>query len=231
MKNLFGSRGISRQARRRVELAIAVAQERLLSTHVEHALELVRMAGDEVPFDTALGIYARLLRLTDDEARVVTTRALATLGARVEDEGEERADEPRSGGDQGKRRRNQSLISNLRQRVRGRINDELRRWTELEGARAEVALFEAHVENALQFAEILEGELPVTDAIDVYLDALDVRDSVAEIVYYFALARISDRLLPQRGAQSPVTVAAPELMDADTEDEARRLRVVENDGG
>lgn len=230
MKNLFGSKGISREARRRVELAIAVAQERLLSTHVDHALELVQLAGDEIPFDTALAVYGRLLRLTDDEARVITTRALATLGARAEDEREAALEEATTE-EVAKKRRNQSLISHLRQRVRGRINDELRRWTELEGARAEVALFQAHVENALNFVEILDGERPPGEAIDLYLDALEVRDSVAEVVYYFALARLSDELLPEPRARSGIAPTAAESAESAAEAEARHLRVIENDGG
>ena len=83
MKSLFGSNDISEPMRRRVELAIAVAQERLLSTHVAHALRLIQLVGDQVPFENALNIYIRLLRLSEDEARVITTRALATLGERA----------------------------------------------------------------------------------------------------------------------------------------------------
>ena len=71
--------------RRRVELAVAVAQERLLSTHVNHALGLIQLVGDQVPFENALNIYTRMLRLSDDEARVITTRALAILGERAAD--------------------------------------------------------------------------------------------------------------------------------------------------
>src|SRR5690606_29131679 len=80
VKTPFASKGISQPLRRRIDLAIAVAQERLLSTHVEHALELIELVGDQVPFDDALDIYTRLLRLTEDEARIITTRALAYLG-------------------------------------------------------------------------------------------------------------------------------------------------------
>ena len=77
MKNPFSSKDLSEGMRRRVELAIAVSQERLLATHVEHALRLIRLVGDQVPFENALGIYTRLLRLSEDEARVITTRALS----------------------------------------------------------------------------------------------------------------------------------------------------------
>lgn len=194
MKNPFASKDLSEPLRRRVELAIALAQERLLSTHVDHALKLIHLIGHQVPFENALGIYTRLLRLTDDEARVITTRALATLGERAHSEvwpelAQENVEEER-------RRSRRSFMEIMRQRLRGRVHDDLRRWVELAAARTEVALLETHVDNALHFVELLEKEQPITESVELYLDALEVRESVAEMTYYFALARLADRHLP-----------------------------------
>ncbi|HSJ11032.1 MAG TPA: hypothetical protein VK928_14000 [Longimicrobiales bacterium] len=180
--------------RRRVELAIAVAQERLLSTHVDHALRLIQLVGEQVPFENALGIYTRLLRLSDDEARVITTRALAILGEQVGGDTSawiEPAPEPVPA-DETRR----SMLSNMRQRLRGRVKDDLRRWVELAAARTEVAILNTHVDNALNFTELLEKEQPASDSVELYLDALEVRESVAEVTYYVALARIADQELP-----------------------------------
>jgi hypothetical protein len=223
VKTPFASKSLSQAARRRVELAIAVAQERLLNTHVDHALDLIELVGDQVPFDDALDIYHRLLRISEDEARIITTRALATLGEhddapkgwpeRMAEADLAATSEAPSG----------SLLQNLRQRLRGRINEDLRRWIELEAARTEVALIDAHVANALNFVALLEGELPFTEATELYLEALEVRDSIAEVVYYITLARLNARLLPprrQRGG-TPALANAPE---------ERHLRVVEQDG-
>jgi hypothetical protein len=205
VKNPFSSKDLSEAMRRRVELAIAVSQERLLATHVEHALRLIRLVGDQVPFENALGIYTRLLRLSEDEARVITTRALATLGeqaattevwpdlvskAEVEDMDRESAT-PRT------------FIRNMRQRMRGRVHDDLRRWVELSAARTEVAILETHVANALNFTELLEKDLPFSEAVELYFDALEVRESMAEIAYYVALARIADTQLPAPGELPP----------------------------
>ena len=195
MKNPFSSRDLSEATRRRIELAIAVAQERLLSTHVDHALRLIQLVGEQVPFENALGIYTRLLRLSDDEARVITTRALATLGEQSRDlpaynpatmETEPVADNESS----------RSFLRNMRQRLRGRVKDDLRRWVELSAARTEVAILNTHVENAVNFVELLEPELASAEAVDLYLDALEVRESVAEAAYYLVLARIADEELP-----------------------------------
>lgn len=197
MKNPFSSRDVSEPMRRRVELAIAVAQERLLSTHVDHALRLIQLVGDQVPFENALGIYVRLLRLSDDEARVITTRALAILGEQVVDPRSSdwpEAAEPAESEDDGTRR---SFLRNMRLRLRGRVKDDLRRWVELCAARTEVAILNAHVDNSLNFVEVLEKEQPASEAVELYLDALEVRESVGEIVYYITLSRIADRELPE----------------------------------
>jgi hypothetical protein len=203
VKNPFSSRDLSEPMRRRVELAIAVAQERLLSTHVDHALRLIQLVGEQVPFDNALGIYTRLLRLSDDEARVITTRALAIIGEQVVDSPpawpDQPGTEPVETDDDGSRR---SFLRNMRQRLRGRVKDDLRRWVELAAARTEVAILNTHVDNARNFIELLEKEQPSAEAVELYLDALEVRESVAEVTYYLALARIADEELPDvpRGA-------------------------------
>ncbi|HET9982643.1 MAG TPA: hypothetical protein VFQ38_03615 [Longimicrobiales bacterium] len=211
--------------RRRVELAIAVAQERLLSTHVDHALRLIELVGDQVPFEDALGIYTRLLRLSEDESRNITTRALAIIGERAV-EGESwpevaaptEVEAPQEGAGRG-------FLRQIRQRLRGRVNDDLRRWVELAAARTEVALLEAHVENALNFVEMLEKDLPFTEAVELYLEALDVRDSIAEVAYFMALSRLSDEILPRAGSAGGERTAAPRA----SADE-RHLRVVDKDG-
>ena len=195
MKNPFSSRDLSESMRRRVELAIAVSQERLLSTHVDHALRLIQLVGNQVPFENALLIYTRLLRLSDDEARVITTRALAILGEKSHEtpdftDAALAAEEPVE--DESSR----SFLRNMRQRLRGRVKDDLRRWVELSAARTEVAILNAHVDNALYFVEMLEKEQPNAEAVELYLDALEVRESVAEVTYYLALARIADEELP-----------------------------------
>ena len=216
MKNPFSSKDLSEGMRRRVELAIAVAQERLLNTHVEHALRLIRLVGNQVPFENALGIYTRLLRLSDDEARVITTRALATLGeqaARSEvwpelvtkaEAAEDANATPRT------------FIRNMRQRMRGRVKDDLRDWVELSAAKTEVAILETHVDNALSFVDLLKDENPFSESVELYFDALEVRESMAEIAYYVALSRIADQQLPavaelppQRTAGESAAPAAP----------------------
>ncbi len=211
MKNPFASSSLSDPARRRIDLAVAMAQERLLDTHVEHALQLIEIVGGEIPFDGALDIYSRLLRLSADETRIVTTQALARLGERT-DEADRWTSELPAVEDSDRPKDRRSFLESLRQRMRGRVHDDLRRLIEMHAARAEVSVLETHVENALHFASILDEEMPVNEAIELYLEALEVRDSIAEVVYYFALARLSEDRLPRHGdaARAQSVTAEPE---------------------
>ncbi|MEJ2503511.1 MAG: hypothetical protein P8177_09425 [Gemmatimonadota bacterium] len=194
------SSGLSESARKRAELALAVAQEKLLSDHVDHALDLVALVDEDVSFTDALEIYTRIMRLDEDAAQNVSTRALAVLGERVGPSGTlpSRAVRSAPGAGPGDR----SWFGQLKDRVRGRVNEDLRRRIELIAARAEVSLLHTHVENALEFVDFLGEEDGIKDqkAVEIYLDALDVRDSIAEVTYYLALARIADDVLPEHGS-------------------------------
>lgn len=227
MKNPFASKDqLPDVMRRRVELAVAVAQERLLATHVDYVLRLIRLVGEQVPFETALNIYTRLLRLGEDEARSITTRALAIIGER----GTEAEAWPelvtQAEVDQAEEKGSRSFVRQIRQRLRGRVNDDLRRWVELAAARTEVAILGTHVENALAFVELLEKDLPFTEAVELYLEALDVRDAIAEVAYYMALAKLAEQHLPEK----PENPGAAEPVPAGGAAEARHLRVVEKEG-
>lgn len=213
-------KGLSQSARKRVELAVAVAQEKLLATHVDHALDLIALVNKDVSFTDALEIYSRLLRLEEDEARNITTRTLAVLGEKAEQDGEWPEPEPAPAAEpDGDEELSRSVFGNLRQRLRGRVNEELRRRIELVAARTEVALLHTHVDNALHFVDFLDSEINERQAVELYLDALDVRDSVAEVVYYFSLARIADDILPPHGtglAAARKRAAAPDQAAIDS---------------
>lgn len=201
------SKGLSEGARKRVELGMAVAQEKLLSTHVDHALDLIALVNEDVSFTDALEIYTRLLRLDEDEAQNISTRALAILGEKAEQTREWPEPRPRTPEPAEEEREEEGtrwfLFSQLRQRLRGRVNDALRRRIELIAARTEVALIHTHVDNALYFVDLLEAEIRERESVELYLDALDVRESIAEVVYYLSLARLADDILPPHGSAVP----------------------------
>lgn len=229
MKRPFSSK-LSEPLRRRVDLAVAVAQERLLGTHVTYALDLITLVEGRVPFDDALDIYARMARLSAEEAGIVSTRALATLGRETgsrperSEQADGAADEEEGGDDESAG----SFLAQLRQRLRGRINEELRFMIELEGARAEEALLYTHVENALSFVDLLDEEMTAPESVDLYIDALEVRDSSAEVVYHLTLARLAERVLPEGHRARK---RSPAVHGGDAAPGERRLHLVEGDGG
>ncbi|HET7233075.1 MAG TPA: hypothetical protein VFJ16_23905 [Longimicrobium sp.] len=196
---------------RQVDLATAVAQEKLLDTHVRHVLALVQLVSHQIPFDAALDIYARILRLNPEQARNVGSRAFAELGRRglisgsgpgaadggmtlLEDDAadreEARSGPPAEGG------RFEQVFSRVRRRIRGRVHDDLRHRINLGAARAEDDLFEQHVNNALEFARSLHAEVPLHEAVDLYLEIMGVPEGVSDVVFNRALRRVADEELP-----------------------------------
>jgi hypothetical protein len=199
------TRKISRTMQRQVDLTTAVCQERLLSTHVRHVLALVDLVADELPFDSAVDIYARILRLTPEQARNVGSRALAAIGRRtglteadelnldLADDESDLAEESDRGSDEG---RFDAVFSRVRRRIRGRVKDDLRQRINLAAARAEDALFETHVQNALVFGKALAEEVPLHEAVDLYLDVMAIPEGVSDVIFNRALRIVADDVLP-----------------------------------
>lgn len=198
-------KGMSRTMQRQVDLTTAVCQERLLSTHVRHVLALVDLVSDRIPFDDALDIYVRILRLTPEQARNIGSRALAELGRRGGDTGEdarraavEQEVEPEEEArpQESRGARPDALFSRLRRRVRGRVQDELRERINLAAARTEDGILETHVHNSLSFARALAAELSASESIEVYLETMLLPEGVADVVYNRALSIIAEQVLP-----------------------------------
>lgn len=199
------TRKISRAMQRQVDLTTAVCQERLLSTHVRHVLAVVDLVTDELPFDSAVDIYARILRLTPEQARNVGSRALAAIGRRSGlteaedlnlDLGDEESDLDEAGDRGSEEGRFDAVFSRVRRRIRGRVKDDLRQRINLAAARAEDALFETHVQNALVFGKALAEEVPLHEAVDLYLDVMSIPEGVSDVIFNRALRVVADDVLP-----------------------------------
>lgn len=228
----MSARSLTEPVRRRIDMAVAVAEERLLSTHVAYALDLIRLVEDDVPFDDALDIYARLLQLSSEAAGVLSTRVLATLGEQTGRE-PERPDEPEPAREEdgGEKDDDRSFFAQLRDRLRGRMNERLRFMIELEAARTEEALLYAHVENALSFVDLLDGEMPAPRAVDLYMDALEVRDSSSDVIYYLTLSRLADQQLPApHRAERPIPGPFPTNAAGEAGGPTPGVEVMQSDG-
>jgi hypothetical protein len=199
---------------RQIDLATAVCQERLLATHVRHALALVDLVAESLPFDDALDIYVRILRLNAEQARNVASRALAELGRRsglpaVEDldlgsdsdlEDEEGEEGERGDAAEG---RSGAVFFRLRRRLQGRVHSDLRQRINLASARTEDELFRAHVENGLLFVKTLGDELPPPEAVDLYLETMVLPEGLGDVVYNRALRIVADKVLPPLAHAQP----------------------------
>jgi hypothetical protein len=202
-------KGISRAVQRQIDLTTAVCQERLLATHVRHALAMVDLVSDSLPFDDALDIYVRILRLNAEQARNVGSRALAELGRRsgvpdtadvlfdAEPEGDEEADDIDDERVDAGEGRSAAVFGRLRRRLQGRVHSDLRERINLAAARTEDDLFAAHVDNSLLFVKTLADEMPPTGAVDLYLDTMVLPEGLGDVVYNRALRIIADKLLPE----------------------------------
>jgi hypothetical protein len=204
----------SRSLQRQVDLSTAVCQERLLAEHVRHVLGLVQLVADRLPFDDALDIYVRILRLTPEQARNIGSRALAELGRRgampPSQLGEHEGEEPEADDAPVEPGRSGALFARLRRRVRGRVQEDLRERINLAAARTEDDLLETHVENSLIFARTLSEELSAPEAIEHYVDTMMLPEGVGDVVYNRALRRIADDVLPplpRASAESSVAAA------------------------
>jgi hypothetical protein len=199
------NRNTSRALQRQVDLTTAVCQERLLATHVRHVLALVDLVSDQIPFDNALDIYVRILRLTPEQARNVGSRALAAIGRRsglpevaemdidALADSTDREDEPE---DRGAGGRFDAVFSRVRRRIRGRVQEDLRHRINLAAARAEDDLFATHVENSLIFAKALSEEVSLAEAVELYLETMSIPDGVSDVIFNRSLRTVADEVLP-----------------------------------
>jgi hypothetical protein len=70
-------RRLSNEAKRKLLIAAARAEEAIVETHVANVLDLLDSLGSEVDVDRALELYAEMLPMDEHVAATVTNRVLA----------------------------------------------------------------------------------------------------------------------------------------------------------
>jgi hypothetical protein len=78
------------------------------------------------------------------------------------------------------------------------LDEAAERRMRLAQARAEEALVEAHVRNALMFIDTLAEDMSFDRAIDTYVRVLAVPEPLASVVATRVLVELGDDLVPQR---------------------------------
>ena len=79
-----------------------------------------------------------------------------------------------------------------------KLTDAAERRLRLAQARAEEAVLDTHVRNALLFVDTLAGELPFDRAIEAYIRALGIPEPLASTVATRTLVVLSDDVVPER---------------------------------
>jgi hypothetical protein len=212
---------VSAEKRRELQVAAAVARETLLQTHVKQALELIGLAANRVSVIRMLSIYVRVNTLPHVDADLVTTRVLALLGEDryngerplIYVEGEASAAETLP------------LFGIVRDRLRGRSLDDLRRWVELHTGTTQVALLDMYVAHALRFVEILKDTHSIAAALRVYTEMVAVPKTVNDVLYIFVLDRLAVAGLPVTGSENvPVLSVQPRPVVVPTPHTERRRK-------
>lgn len=205
----------SLHVRRQLDVATAIATEELLAAHAAHVLELVDLARGKVVPERLIEIYLRLQGVENPQAMVVRTRVLAALGrkARSAPETDDDAADGPSEVEEVGAPPPRGIFSYLRQRFRGRVHNDLRRWVELHTGRSAVALLDIHVRNALSFVDILGSDWPIHVGVQTYREMLGVGEGLRDVLYWLVLERIGRAELPPTGAlplrRGPEPIPAP----------------------
>jgi hypothetical protein len=189
------SRKLTVARRRELEVQAALAREAVTQFHVSSAIAMIELAAGRVSAVRMLAIYLRMHGIVGPEAELLSYSVLAALGHRASKgaaaslfvEGEEPA-QPESG----------SVLKVIRNRLRGRIHHDLRRWVELATGATQAGLLDIHVRHAVKFARELTESHSILQAVHLYSDMAGVPRSLRDPLYLFLLDRLAAEELPRQ---------------------------------
>ena len=189
--------------RRQIEVASASAWEDLVEVHASQALRFVALVSMRMPFDEAVSRYLAEMDVRDPMASSIRSRVLIAL----EDAQVEHQEQPGTGvidgaeggedGDGLRRFRPDVLMKGIARKVRA--TEEAEQWVALSIARAEEAVLQAHIHNAVLFADLLRNEATLSEAVEDYIELLRVTGGRAQAVFQRTMARLADLHLPEDG--------------------------------
>jgi hypothetical protein len=175
-----------------------MAWEALVEAHTSHALNFLALLADRVPFEEALNRYLREMDVSEPMTTAIRTAVLVAL----EDAEAEPSrptlqveppapDEPEEGW---RRFTPGALMRGVKESQRSR--EEVERWILLAIARAEEAVLNAHVDNAITFAALLDQTMPLDRAVQEYIRTVGLAGSRAQSAFQRTMARLAEVHLP-----------------------------------
>ena len=78
--DFFRRRRLSSEGQKRLAIALARAEETIIDTHVENALDVIESVSDELPIDRVLEVYLEALEANPQRAEIIARRVLTRLG-------------------------------------------------------------------------------------------------------------------------------------------------------
>lgn len=189
------SRKLTVAKRRELEVQAALAREAVTQFHVNSAISMIELAAGRVSAVRMLDIYLRMHGMVGPEAELLSYSVLAALGHRASKgsaaslfvEGEEPAPQERG-----------SIMKLMKNRLKGRVHHDLRRWVELATGAAQAGLIDIHVRHASRFARELTESHSILQAVDLYAEMAAVPVSLRDTLYIFLLDRLAGEELPRR---------------------------------
>lgn len=169
----------SPELRRQVALVLAVAEDRLLDTHVDAALDFLAATHGALPFDQALEIFDRVLVVPDRIRGEVARRAMTELARKGVGS---RSVLAQDGGED-----DEGILGSIRRRLRGRRRNELRERVDRAAEAARGQLRGAYLAGATEVTEALQGSVSAAEAVQLYIDALEIGPGWAEEVFHTAV--------------------------------------------
>ncbi|HEU4762755.1 MAG TPA: hypothetical protein VFS74_10590 [Gemmatimonadales bacterium] len=196
---MLSGRRVPETVRVDFDVVIARAWQALAQTHEEAAVTFVRRLSPRIGTDAALQRYFREVAVPLEMREAVRTGALLALTP----------EERRRAGDDGVESWNfmrpDQLVGAVRRR--SRFVEETTLALRLAAAAADELVTITHVRMALETAHVMSAALPVDEAVMHYIRAFDLSNTMAQVVFQRAMARLAD-LDIQVTSEMPV-VAAP----------------------
>lgn len=164
--------------RRRVLLALGSVEDRLLAAQAEAGAAFVREVSDELPVEQAVPIFLRIVEVPDRHHDTVARQTLAL----VEQSDAIRNLDAEYGSD--------DFLSRVLRRLGGRRQDALRARVAANTARARDVTRSIYVQGAHEIIEILNGVLQPAEAVQLYVEALEIPPEWAEVIFHETIADV-----------------------------------------
>jgi hypothetical protein len=180
----------------KVRVAYAAAWEALVGTHTDEALQFVCEFASRLPVLEGLDLYLHVTAIPEAMQETVRFRTLTALDL---ESLPALTELPALSG--WKLLRIDLLLE--QQRYRHRYHEKTLELARMVGARAAEAIVATHVENAIGFAQLLKGAMPVNAATDRYLREFGLPANVAQMVMQRVQARVAGEELTAQYEELP----------------------------